>query len=31
MKLGTKLLLAPLLTGLIALSGGVINSVLAAR
>ena len=31
MKLGTKLLLAPLLTGLIALSGGVISSLLTAR
>ncbi len=31
MKLGTKLLLAPLLTGLIALSGGVTSSLLAAR
>ncbi len=31
MKLGTKLLLAPLLTGLIALSGGAVNAVLGAR
>ena len=31
MKLGTKLLLAPLLTGLIALSGGAINAWLASQ
>ena len=31
MKLGTKLLLAPLLTGVIALSGGAVNAVLSAR
>ena len=31
MKLGTKLLLAPLLTGVIALSGGAVNALLASR
>ncbi|MDO9285119.1 MAG: MCP four helix bundle domain-containing protein, partial [Aquabacterium sp.] len=31
MKLGTKLLLAPLLTGLIALAGGGLNAALMAR
>ncbi len=31
MKLGTKLLLAPLMTGLIAMSGAAVNTVLAAR
>jgi len=31
MKLGTKLLLAPLLTGLIALSGGAVNAWLASQ
>ena len=31
MRLGTKLLLAPVLTGLIALSGGAVNALLAAQ